>query len=171
MKMTKDFRMRMREKRAKMKGKREFKEAAIVFIVLKVFIIALTYMYISCSGCENKQLIRQLFHLVLGSHFVYAGMRITSSIIGIVSLFRGTTYIVNFFFKKTFLMTLPLTHMQLSVLKDEWAGNWFFLINGVILFIVAGMIWRAVRLTFKSKDTAVETITELPSGNLSAAKQ
>lgn len=165
--MTKDFRILMREKRAKMKGRKEFKEAAQVYIALKVLIIVLTYIFVSCSSCEYKQFIRQLIHLILGSHFIYAGMRITSSIIGIASLFRGTTYIINFFFKKTFLMNLPITGMQLFVFKEEGAGNWFFLVNGLIFFIIAGMIWRAVRLTFKGRET-MEIGDELSSGNLSA---
>lgn len=135
-----------------MKGQKEFKQAALWYMGLKVGLIGLTYLFMECRGCEGSNASRQLLHLVLTSHFIYAGMRITSSIIGFICFFRGLSYALNFFMKKTFLLSLSLTGMSLAVLEERGGGNWLFLVHSVIMLFVAFMIFRAVRARFAHEE-------------------
>ena len=138
----------MRAKRARRKGKEEFSQAAFVYMGLKTVIMVLSYGFFSCHGCEYTQFIGKGLHLLLFSHFIYAGMRITSSVIAIICLFRGLAYMVNFFYKKTFLLSLPLTGTSLAVLSDKGFGSWVFLINGFFMCLIALFICRALRASF-----------------------
>lgn len=144
-----DFMLRMRDRRAKIKGKREFKQASFAYIGLKIAIIVLTYIFVSCNGCKNIQFIRQGIHLLLFSHFIYAGMWITSLIISLICLIRGTAYLINFFLKTTYFLYLPVTGTNLTILQEEGAGNWVFLVNMLLMYSISIMIFRALRVRLK----------------------
>lgn len=144
-----DFMLRMRDRRAKIKGKREFKQAAFAYMGLKVANIVLTYIFVSCNGCGNTQLLKQGIHLLLFSHFIYVGMRITSSIISLICLIRGTAYLINFFFKTTYFLYLPVIGTNIMVLQEEGATNWVFLVNTLLMYSISIMIFRAVRVGLK----------------------
>lgn len=140
-----DFMSRMRDRRAKIKGKREFKQAAFSYMGLKVATIVLTYIFVSCNGCGSTQFLRQGIHILLFSHFIYAGMRITSSIISLICLARGTAYLINFFFKTTYFLYLPVISTNVTILQEEGAGNRVFLINALFMVSISIMIFRALR--------------------------
>ncbi|MFQ5560508.1 MAG: hypothetical protein ACE5FU_07995, partial [Nitrospinota bacterium] len=75
----KKFMLKMRERRRTMKGGREFKQAAFTYMGFKILLLLLTYYFLDCAGgCETSSYIRPFIHMVLFSHFIYAGMRITS---------------------------------------------------------------------------------------------
>lgn len=128
-----------------MPGKKEFREAALVYVALKLVMIAGTYAYISCPECGPTTPMRQLIHLALFTHFIYAGMRITSATIGLICLVRGGAYFLNFFFKTSYLLYLPITGTTLTLMSESGAGNYFFLLNGFFMFAISGMIFRAVK--------------------------
>jgi len=140
-----DFRLRMRARRAVMPGKKEFQQAAVVYVVLKLIMIAGTYAYVSCPECGPTTFMRQAIHLALFTHFIYAGMRITSATIGFICLVRGGAHLVNFFFKTTYLLYLPITGTTLTLMSENEAGNYFFLLNGFFMFVISAMIFRAVK--------------------------
>jgi len=135
----------MKARRAVMPGAKEFKQAAIAYVALKLVIIFLTANYVHCSSCGDTTFLRQAIHLILFSHFLWAGMRITSLTIGLACVARGTAYLINYFFKTTFLLYLPITGTKLSVLNEGVAGNSVFILNSILLFAIAGMIFRAVK--------------------------
>jgi uncharacterized membrane protein len=128
-----------------MPGKKEFRDAAVVYVVLKLIMVAGTYAYVSCPECGPTTFMRQAIHLALFTHFIYAGMRITSATIGIICLVRGGAYLLNFFFKTTYLLYLPITGTTLTLMTESGAGNFFFLLNALVMFVIAGMIFRAVK--------------------------
>lgn len=159
------FRLRMKERRAAMPGASEFKQAAIVYVALKSVIIFLTANYIHCATCGDTTFLRQAIHLILFSHFLWAGMRLTSLTIGLACVARGIAYMVNYFFKTTFLLYLPITGTKLSVLNEGAAGNSIFLVNSLLLFAIAGMIFRAVKAR---SSTSVEEEPESAPAELPA---
>lgn len=146
----KSFILKMRAKRAGMKAKEEFRQAAFAYMGLKTAIMVLSYAFLPCPDCEYTQFIGKAVHLLLFSHFIYAGMRITSAIIGFICLFRGAAYMANFFYQKTFLLSLPVTGAVLEVLRKEGSGHWVFLVNGFLMFLIALFILRAALASSKT---------------------
>lgn len=139
------FRARMKARRSKIKGLKEFRQAAISYFLIKILIILLVYEYVSCPGCEDTQFIRHAVHLVLFTHFIWAGMRITSSVIAVISAVRGTVYVINFFFKTSYFLYLPVTGTSLALFNEDGAGNFVLLVNAFLMYLAAGMIFRALK--------------------------
>jgi len=149
-----NFRLKMKARRDVMPAKREFRQAAFAYLLLKSIIILLTVKFLACPNCGTASITRQAFHLALGAHFLFAGMPITSFVVSIFCLMRGFAYFVNFFLGTAFYMTLPVTGTRLSLLQENGAGNWFFMINAILLFVIAGMIIRAVKTAYSAKREA-----------------
>ncbi len=142
-----------------MRGKKEFLQASVVYFVLKLLIIAVTSAFVTCGDCSTS-LLRHVIHLALFTHFIYAGMRITSSIIAVACIFRGGAYLVNFFAGTGYLLELPLTGSSLAVMQESGLGHSVFFINAVLMFAMAGMIIRAVMARGWKKEPAKEPTVE-----------
>lgn len=157
----------MRKRRARMSGKKEFKQAAVAYALIKLVIVFLTIKFVSCNGCDT-QLLRHAVHLIIFTHFIWAGMRITSTVIATICIARGTAYMVNFFFKTTLLLHLPITGQDLALFTEEGAGNWVFALNALLMYAIAAMILRAVKARLKGR--VEEVVAETPPEKLKTLK-
>jgi len=139
----KKFMMRMKERRARMEGKEEFTQAALTYLGLKALIIVLTILFVTCVECESPRIMLRIFHILLFSHFIYAGMRIASLVIAIICFVRGIFSLINFFLQKTFLVTLPLWGKSVLIFHESGYENWVLPVNGLFLFVITIMVMRA----------------------------
>ncbi|MEE8484363.1 MAG: hypothetical protein V3S46_07170, partial [Nitrospinota bacterium] len=149
-------------------AKKEFRQAAVAYFFIKLAIIFLVYDYVSCAGCQDTQFIRHTVHLVLFTHFIWAGMRITSTVIGAISVVRGTAYMINFFFNTGYLLHLPITGSSLILLHENSAGNWVFVVNALLMFAISAMVFRAVKAARK---TSAQTSMPVPVGDVMEEKE
>ncbi len=158
----------MRQRRETVPAKKEFRQAAVAYFFIKLAIIFLVYNYASCAGCQDSQFIRYAVHLVLFTHFIWAGMRITSAVIGAICVVRGTAYMINFFFNTGYLLHLPISGSSLILLYENGAGNWVFVVNALLMYAIAALVFRAVKA---ARTTSARTSMPLPDGDVIEEKE
>ena len=139
-----EFRLKMRERRSRMKGRDQFRQAALAYAGARVTIITLTLLFISAHGFTTAHLLRLALRILIISHFMYAGMKITSGIVALLCLTRGAMYAANFFINTGYSITFPISGANLELMWNNGAGNPALLVNALLMFAVVAMITRAL---------------------------
>lgn len=125
--------------------KGNFRQAAWIYIAIKLLMAVLVFSFLPCSTCESWQ--RYFFFTVLRvailGHFLYMGFTITTKLLTITNTTRTFFYLIDFFVPKNLMIIVPFFSSPLTVSSVDGAGNYILFVNAILGGIISLALARA----------------------------